>query len=301
MDSYEKKLIEICKYNKNLLILTAETRFNMRNIPNIINRRFIDFGIAEQTMIGAGAGLSRRGKLPIMHALASFLTMRPFEFIRTDFGIQNLKGVFMGSFNGFMSTANGPTHQAIDDFSLMNVVPNMKIYSSSSILETKFFLDNLDKIDSPHYVRYNNTEWDDDLKRKFSFNGCEELIKGDELLIISHGNCLKYCYQAANEINNENEPKPLALLNISSIEPLNNKVFQIINNFENVLVVEDHKEYGSLFERLCKLKYSLNNNKKNIKGKNLGNKFFKPLPLNDLLDYEGFSKNRFKKLFLDNL
>ena len=49
MDSYEKKLIEICKYNKNLLILTAETRFNMRNIPNIINRRFIDFGIQTRT------------------------------------------------------------------------------------------------------------------------------------------------------------------------------------------------------------------------------------------------------------
>ena len=132
MHPYEMKLQRIINKHEEILILTAETRFNMRNIPSMIENRFIDFGISEQTMVGSGAGLSKMGKLPIMHALAAFLTMRPFEFIRTDFGIPNLRGVFMGSFNGFLSTANGPTHQAIEDIALMSLVPNMNIFSSSS-------------------------------------------------------------------------------------------------------------------------------------------------------------------------
>ena len=47
-------------------------------------------------MVGAAAGLALRGRTPVVHALATFLTLRAFEFIRTDVGIPGLPGEARG-------------------------------------------------------------------------------------------------------------------------------------------------------------------------------------------------------------
>ena len=44
----------------------------MRNLPNLIGDKFFDVGIAEQTLIGSIAGMSKMGMVPIAHALLLF-------------------------------------------------------------------------------------------------------------------------------------------------------------------------------------------------------------------------------------
>src|SRR6476620_6530455 len=110
------------------MVLTAENRAAIRNLPAKIGDRFIDVGIAEQTMIGMAAGLALRGRIPVCHALATFLTLRAFEFIRTDVGIAKLPVKLVGSVPGFLSEGNGPTHQAIEDIALMRGIPNMQVF-----------------------------------------------------------------------------------------------------------------------------------------------------------------------------
>src|SRR5262245_21946080 len=99
--------------------MTAENRAAIRGLPNRLGSRFIDVGIAEQTLVGAAAGLALRGKVPVVHALATFLTMRAFEFIRTDVGIAQLPVKLVGACAGFLSEANGPTHQAPEGLALV--------------------------------------------------------------------------------------------------------------------------------------------------------------------------------------
>ncbi|HXF99485.1 MAG TPA: transketolase, partial [Bacteroidota bacterium] len=113
--TYEEQLKLLVEQRDDIVVLTAENRAAMRNITGLLGNRFIDFGIAEQTMIGTAAGLALRGRIPICHALATFLTMRAFEFIRTDVGISGLPVKLVGAVAGFLSEANGPTHQAIED------------------------------------------------------------------------------------------------------------------------------------------------------------------------------------------
>ena len=78
-------------------------------------------------MVGAAAGLALRGRIPVVHALATFLTLRAFEFIRTDVGIAGLPVKLVGDVPGFLSEANGPTHQAIEDVALMRGIPGMQV------------------------------------------------------------------------------------------------------------------------------------------------------------------------------
>ncbi len=82
--------------------MTAENRALIRNLPAVLGERFIDTGITEQTMVGTAAGLALRGRKPILHALAAFLTMRAFEFIRTDIGIAKLPVKLTSFVPGFL-------------------------------------------------------------------------------------------------------------------------------------------------------------------------------------------------------
>src|SRR5882724_8539101 len=123
MLSYEEFLRRRAEGDDALVVMTAENRAAIRNLPAALGERFIDVGICEQTMIGAAAGLALRGRTPIVHVLATFLTMRAFEFIRTDVGIAGLPVKLIGYIPGFLSEANGPTHQAIEDVALMRGIP----------------------------------------------------------------------------------------------------------------------------------------------------------------------------------
>ena len=67
--NYEEKLIELAFNNPNIVVLTAENRASIRNLPNIIKDKFIDTGINEQSLVGISAGLALRGRIPIVHAL----------------------------------------------------------------------------------------------------------------------------------------------------------------------------------------------------------------------------------------
>ena len=86
MEPYESKLLSMIEKNEKIVLLTAENRVSLRNIPEKLNQNFIDVGISEHNLIGIGAGLAKLGFLPIMHGMSAFLTMRAFEFIRTDLG-----------------------------------------------------------------------------------------------------------------------------------------------------------------------------------------------------------------------
>jgi transketolase len=153
--TYESKLAEISSENPDVMVLTAENRAAIRNLPSVLGSRFVDVGIAEQTMVGMASGLALRGRIPVVHALATFLTMRAFEFIRTDVGIAGLPVKLVGGVPGFLSEANGPTHQALEDIALMRGIPSMRIFCPSDQTELVDGLKSVIASPDPCYVRYN--------------------------------------------------------------------------------------------------------------------------------------------------
>ncbi|HEX2982631.1 MAG TPA: hypothetical protein VHO28_03715, partial [Ignavibacteriales bacterium] len=106
--AYEDILKELTLTDDRFIVMTAENRAAIRNLPKVLGNKFIDTGITEQALIGAAAGLALCGRIPVVHALATFLTLRAFEFIRTDVGIANLPVKIVGGVPGFLSEANGP-------------------------------------------------------------------------------------------------------------------------------------------------------------------------------------------------
>ena len=151
--TYEDLILELINKDDSYMIMTSENRAAMRNITAKIKNNFIDTGITEQTLIGMAAGLALRGRIPIVHALATFLTMRAFEFIRTDVGIANLPVKIVGAVPGFLSDGNGPTHQAIEDVSIMRGIPNVNVFCPADEDDMLKCLPKIFEYASPFYIR----------------------------------------------------------------------------------------------------------------------------------------------------
>jgi transketolase len=153
--TYEAVLGRLAALDQRLVVLTAENRAAIRNLPAVLGDRFVDVGICEQTMVGMAAGLALRGRIPVVHALATFLTLRAFEFIRTDVGIAGLPVKLVGGVAGLLSEANGPTHQALDDLAVMRAIPGMSIVCPADEDELCAGLPAVLAHPGPVYLRHN--------------------------------------------------------------------------------------------------------------------------------------------------
>lgn len=242
--TYERVLRELALADERVVVLTAENRAAIRGLPASLGERFIDFGICEQTMVGAAAGLALRGRIPVAHALATFLTMRPFEFIRTDVGIPGLPVKLVGAVPGVLSEANGPTHQALEDVSLMRGIPGMKVFSPGDVADLLLGLPVVIADSSPWYVRFNGRPGIVE-HAPFAIGKAERLLPPGEIEILVHGALLTEALGAARLLGREGHEA--GLLNLRTLAPVDvEAVAEAASRAKLLVVIEDHFETGGL-------------------------------------------------------
>lgn len=284
--SYEEKLIELALKNENIIILTAENRASIRNLPNVIKDQFIDTGISEQSLIGISAGLALRRRIPIVHAIAAFLTMRSFEFIRTDIGYPNFNVKLVGNFPGLLSEANGPTHQAIEDISLMRAIPGMNIFCPADKEELIKGMAKIVNYKRPFYIRYNDLPAEVE-HSEFALGKAEVFGNGKDVAICVYGTLFNQAYKAKSLL--EKRGFSTRLINLRTLRPLDS--FEIINSLQScnaIVTIEDHYKTGGLYTIISEI-IAREKIKTDILSISLENRFFKPAKFNTVLEYEGFT------------
>ena len=284
--TYEELLFDLISNDERFVVLTAENRAAIRNLPEKIKDRFIDVGIAEQTMIGMAAGLAKQGRIPICHALSTFLTMRAFEFIRTDVGIPGYPVKLIGAIPGFLSEANGPTHQAVEDISLMRGIPNLNVFCPSDNVD---MLDGLKKVlydKNPWYVRFNNQEAPVKHNNKFEIGKAEIILEGNDITIITFGTLLNQAIKAADLLSLKGIST--RVINLRTLKPIDEElILSASRSSELVITLEDHFLTGGLYSILSEILLK-NKTIANVFPFALQDKWFKPSLLKNVLSYEKF-------------
>lgn len=285
--NYQELLSQIALADERFVVLTAENRAAIRTIDQTLKERFIDTGITEQTMIGAAAGLALKGRIPVCHALAAFLTMRAFEFIRTDIGIASLPVKLVGGVSGFLSEANGPTHQAIEDISLMRAIPNMNIFCPSDEQDLLIGLREVLLNPNPFYIRFNSSRAEIRHQESFKIGKAEVVSEGKDITILTYGVLLKEALEAKRIL--EQKRLSVGLINLRTLKPLDEpQVLKTVNETQLVVTLEDHFITGGLYSIIAELLLK-NRISANVLPIALENKWFKPALYHDILAYEGFT------------
>ena len=286
-ESYEDGLLALALADQRFVVLTAENRSAIRNLPGALGERFIDFGICEQTMIGAAAGLALRGRIPLVHALAAFLTLRAFEFIRTDIGIAGLPVKLIGTFTGFTSEANGPTHQSLEDVALMRGIPGMKVWCPA---DEKDLLHGLEAVlldPAPCYIRYNAMMPRVHHDPEFRIGQAEIHAKGGDATLLSYGTMFGECALAAELLRQSGYS--VGLVNMRMLKPLDrDTLLEAARNSRLLVTVEDHFRNGGLYTALAETLVE-SGVRAPVLPIALDERWFKPALLADVLAYEGFT------------
>lgn len=304
MNPYESVLLEAVTNDSRVVIMTAENRGHMRTIPPSLGGRFIDVGIAEQTMIGMAAGMAVRGRVVVTHALAAFLTMRAYEFIRDDVAIPALPVIMVGMVPGFLSDGNGPTHQAIEDVSLMRTLPNMGVFCPADEEDLIIGMPHIINSGRPFYVRYTNQPAAVKHSDAFAIGKAEvafEAHRNSDVTILSYGMLVRQAIHAAEEL--ERIGISARVINLRTLSPIDATILldAVLSN-ALVVTLEDHFKIGGLYSILCELmvKHRVNCPVLPIA---LDGRWFTPGRLADVMEHEGFTSHQIAsriRLALDN-
>lgn len=285
--NYEELLESMVGIDKRIFVMTAENRAAIRNLPAKIGSNFIDTGITESTLVGMAAGLALRGNIPVAHALTTFLTLRAFEFIRDDVGIPNLPVKLVGAVPGFLSDGNGPTHQAIEDISLMRGIPNMQVFAPADEQELLLGLPHIINSPAPWYIRYNAMKPIYHHNSTFEIGKAEVVAEGKDITLLVYGFMFSETLKAKSLL--ESKGLSVGLLNIRTLKPIDKEaVLQSALSSKLLVTIEDHFLTGGLFSIVAEL-LTLNKIAADVLPLALEERWFKPATLPAVLEYEGFT------------
>ncbi|WP_230396612.1 transketolase family protein [Streptomyces blattellae] len=115
--------------------------------------RLINVGIAEQDLVGVGAGLANGGMIPFVSAAGPFLTGRALEQIKADCAYSAHKVILCGQSPGMAYGELGPTHHSVEDLSWLRAVADLPVLVPTDREQTRAAIRWAYAFDGPCYLR----------------------------------------------------------------------------------------------------------------------------------------------------
>lgn len=254
-ESYGNALVELGREHTDLVVLDADLAGATKTeiFKKAFPERFLDCGIAEANMAGIAAGLSTCGKVPFMSSFAMFAAGRAYEQVRNSIGYPKLN-VKIGATHGGISVGeDGATHQCLEDFALMRVIPGMVVASPSDDIEAKAMVAAAYEHQGPVYMRFGRLAVpviNDRPDYKFELGKGIVLREGKDLTIIANGLCVAPALEAAEKLAADGIDAKV--INIHTIKPLDEDlVVAAAKETGKVVTVEEHSIIGGLGGAVC--------------------------------------------------
>jgi len=148
-------LTALAEGRPELVVLSADSSSGsgLSGFKKRYPERHLEFGIMEQGVIAIAAGMATAGRVPVVAAIAPFVTARPFEMVRNDLGYMRQNVKVVGRSGGLSYGDLGPTHQSIDDFALLRTIPGMTLFAPGDPVEITRALEAALAHPGPVYVR----------------------------------------------------------------------------------------------------------------------------------------------------
>ena len=208
--------------------------------------RLINVGIAEQNMVGVGAGLANGGKILFVSGASCFLTARALEQIKADCAYSQANVKLCGMAPGVAYGELGATHHSIEDVAWLRAMRNMTILVPSDPWETAEAIKAAAAFEGPVFVRVSRMPVPQ-LSRtnaKFEIGKAEVLRDGDDLAIICNGTLVHRALSAAEVLALDGISA--RVINMSTVNPLDESVIAAAAATGAIVTAEEHVVRGGL-------------------------------------------------------
>lgn len=209
--------------------------------------RLVNVGIAEQNLVGVGAGLANGGMLPFVCAASCFLTGRALEQIKADVAYSNANVKLCGISAGMAYGELGPTHHSVEDFAWLRALPNLPVIAPCDRVETAAATCFAAAYDGPLFLRLSRVGVPDLLPEDYTFElGRANLMReGGDLTIIANGTLTFRALAAADLLAQKGIEA--RVLNMATVRPIDEEaIAAAARDTGAILTCEEHTVYGGL-------------------------------------------------------
>lgn len=249
-DGFSKKfgelMLEIGKSDSRVCAISPAMKYatGLDLFASEFPRRFLDVGIAEPLAITCAAGLSKNSMIPVVAIYSSFL-QRAYDQILHDAAICNQHIVIAIDRAGIVGE-DGETHQGIFDVPFLLTIPNIKIYSPSSLNELEICLKTAvfdeEGVVAVRYPKGTPKKVNDRFNIPSKTYSIYKTNNKTDTLIITYGRVYSECANAIDIL--EQNGSGADIFKFVSLE-LSDEILNIFSNYNKILFVEESAENGS--------------------------------------------------------
>src|SRR4051794_36506569 len=209
--------------------------------------RLVNVGIAEQDLVGVGAGLANGGLIPFVSAAAPFLTGRALEQIKADAAYSDVPVVLCGQSPGMAYGELGPTHHSIEDLSWMRAIANLKVVVPADRAQTRDAVRWAATGAGPVYMRIPRFKVPDITPDGAPFGPATSvrLTDGDDVTIIAVGTMVSRALDAAEQLREEGIVA--RVINTAFVDPIDERaILEAARETRAIITVEEANVSGGL-------------------------------------------------------
>lgn len=249
LDHLSNGLISLVEAGRDIVAGSADLQYS-----NGLNRfaarfpdRYFSFGISEQNMVSAAAGIATTGTMPYVATFASFLGLLTCEQIRMDVAYCALPVRLIGHHTGISMGFYGTSHHATEDIGTMRSIADLTIVSPADGPQFEAAIRASADHDRPIYFRTGRGREPDlyDPKSDFIFGKAIEHAVGEELTIIACGLPVHPSVQVARKLKAEG--RSIGVIDMVTVKPIDrDAILAAAARSKVILTIEEHNILGGL-------------------------------------------------------
>ncbi|HWT26114.1 MAG TPA: transketolase C-terminal domain-containing protein [Solirubrobacteraceae bacterium] len=247
--AFAEELIAVAREDERIVAVCNDSvgSSNLVGFRQEFPDRLVNVGIAEQDLVGVGAGLANGGMIPFVSAAAPFLTGRALEQIKADAAYSDVPVVLCGQSPGMAYGELGPTHHSIEDLSWTRAIDNLRVLVPADPVQTRaavrWAVDN----PGPLYLRVPRFKVPEVTPEDAVLEPgrAVQLADGDDVTVIAVGTMVSRALEAAERLRGEG--LGVRVLNMPFVDPLDEEaVLAAARETGGIVTVEEAITTGGL-------------------------------------------------------
>ena len=152
---YGRTLVELGKRENRIVVFEADIAksTNTCQFRDHFPDRFFNCGAAEINMVCMAAGAATTGLIPFASTFVVFASMRACEGVRQSICYPKLNVKIVATNAGVEIAGDGPSHQGVEDLSIMRTMANLTVLAPSDPVTTRLATLAMAEYEGPVYMR----------------------------------------------------------------------------------------------------------------------------------------------------
>lgn len=245
---FMEELIRLGSDDERIWMLIGDTGYgHVEKFQDAYPTRYLNVGIAEQSIAGLAAGLALSGKIVFYNAIANFGTHRCLEQIRNDICYHHANVKLIVSGGGLAYGPLGMSHHLIEDLAVMRGLQDIVVMAPGDPVEARLATRAAYEHDGPVYMRLGRSG-ERVIHREdvpFKLGKAIRVRDGDALTLISTGGMLASAVNVAERL--EHEGTSVRVVSMHTLRPIDvAEIGAAAAQTGGIVTIEEHVLTGGL-------------------------------------------------------